>query len=149
MTITPWPHQVDGARWLSGRVRAVLADEQGMGKTVTSLMAAEASGMAGGLIVCANGKAQDWLEHAARLSGRASWIPRPSDRPIHDCARGLWTIAQLPVRGQVGAGSDPARGEDEGGGAHGPHSRRGPRGQESQDGGVLRPEEGLHPRPGP
>lgn len=33
LQISPWPHQEAGARWLAGRGRAILADEQGMGKT--------------------------------------------------------------------------------------------------------------------
>lgn len=38
---TPFPHQIEGARWLSGRKHALLADEPRVGKTGTAIMAAD------------------------------------------------------------------------------------------------------------
>ena len=37
----PFPHQIDGARWLSGQRNALLADEPRVGKTGTAIMASD------------------------------------------------------------------------------------------------------------
>ena len=39
--LTPLPHQIDGAKWLAGRRRALLADEPRVGKTLATVMAAD------------------------------------------------------------------------------------------------------------
>ena len=41
LALTPDPHQIDGARWLSGKKHALLADEPRVGKTGTLIMAAD------------------------------------------------------------------------------------------------------------
>jgi SNF2 family DNA or RNA helicase len=56
-----WPHQRQAAGWLRDVKRGILCDEQGMGKTVSALIAAKEESL--GVIVCSNIKKQDWLEH--------------------------------------------------------------------------------------
>lgn len=41
MLVTPFPHQIEGAAWLSGKQFALLADEPRVGKTGTAIMAAD------------------------------------------------------------------------------------------------------------
>lgn len=41
MKLTPYPHQIEGAAWLSSRQYALLADEPRVGKTGTAIMAAD------------------------------------------------------------------------------------------------------------
>lgn len=81
LEITPWPHQLAGARWLAARGRAILADEQGTGKTVTALLAAQRRGYLRGIIVCNNRKRQDWAEHVWATLGDGWHIPEPSEIP--------------------------------------------------------------------
>jgi len=58
-----YPHQRSGIRWLVRRKKGILADKQGSGKTVTSLVAASLSG-GSLLIVCSIAKEKDWASHA-------------------------------------------------------------------------------------
>ena len=69
-----WPYQITGANWLSFQRRGILADEQGMGKTIMALVAAERCmpykrADTQILILCSNRKKQDWLEHINQ------WVP--------------------------------------------------------------------------
>jgi len=59
-----FPHQASGARWAVIREKCIIADQQGTGKTVTSLAAAALSGKKNLLIVCSTAKFADWEEHA-------------------------------------------------------------------------------------
>jgi len=59
-----WPHQARAASWLLCSKRGILAGEQGMGKTATSLQAT--LGYASMVIVCANTKKDDWASEAER-----------------------------------------------------------------------------------
>ena len=80
--IVPWSAQVEGAEWLVGRRRAILADKQGSGKTVTALLASrDLLHNAWGLIVCSNRKRQDWVDHIFEVLGEEAAVPEPSDAP--------------------------------------------------------------------
>jgi SNF2 family DNA or RNA helicase len=63
------PYQRVAVRWLAAVRRGILADEQGLGKTVEACSAAAAIGPKTALIVCPTAKVSDWAEHARR------WIP--------------------------------------------------------------------------
>ena len=52
MTSTLYPHQSAAVSWLINRPRALLFDEQGLGKTITAIAAADAVGAKKVLVVC-------------------------------------------------------------------------------------------------
>lgn len=58
------PHQEPGVLWLAAARRGILADAQGLGKTVTALCAAQELRPRWGVIICTNSKRYDWFEHA-------------------------------------------------------------------------------------
>jgi SWI/SNF-related matrix-associated actin-dependent regulator of chromatin subfamily A-like protein 1 len=47
----PFPHQIEGAKWLQGRAFGILADEPRVGKTGAAIMAADATGAKNILVV--------------------------------------------------------------------------------------------------
>lgn len=56
------PRQAAGVRWLLEVERGLLADSQGTGKTVVSLVAAARAGRRA-VVICANTKRPDWIRH--------------------------------------------------------------------------------------
>jgi len=68
-----YPFQRVGSEWLMEIRRGILGDEQGMGKTVTSLDAASRENLARGLVVCTNTKRDDWVDHIRE------WTPYHAD----------------------------------------------------------------------
>lgn len=59
-----FPYQRVGSMWLRGIGRGILADEQGMGKTVTSLDASQFIPRPRfPLVICSNAKKADWVDH--------------------------------------------------------------------------------------
>ena len=64
-----YPYQRVGVAWLNSVGRGILADEQGLGKTVTAVSAARLADPKKALIVCPNSKKDDWARHAEE------WIP--------------------------------------------------------------------------
>jgi SWI/SNF-related matrix-associated actin-dependent regulator 1 of chromatin subfamily A len=61
-------HQRVGADWLAARKHAILADEQGLGKTATALCAADRAGAARALVLCPTAVAHNWLREARTWS---------------------------------------------------------------------------------
>jgi len=59
-----FPYQRVGAVWLLTIEGGILSDEQGTGKTITSLAAAEMSGQSRGIVICSGAKVDDWVDHA-------------------------------------------------------------------------------------
>lgn len=70
--ITPYDYQVFGARWLTQNNHALLADEQRLGKSVQSILAAQMLAIGRILVVC-------------RAVGRAEWASA-----FHRVAPGRW-----------------------------------------------------------
>lgn len=68
-----WKDQNTGSMWLYQSHRAILGDEQGKGKTVTAINAAERKpGIRKAVIICSNRKKQDWYEHVLEWSSGIS-----------------------------------------------------------------------------
>ena len=67
-----YPYQRVAVSWLSLVRRGILADEQGLGKTVMAVTAAREASPARALIICSNSKRKDWHDHVVR------WIPGAS-----------------------------------------------------------------------
>jgi SWI/SNF-related matrix-associated actin-dependent regulator 1 of chromatin subfamily A len=65
-----YPHQETGVEWLRDRKSALLADEQGLGKTITALVAAK--GAAKILVVCPTVVLWNWKAEAEKWAGCAS-----------------------------------------------------------------------------
>ena len=57
-----YPHQISGVNFLSSRRRALLADEQGLGKTATAICAAKAVGARRVLVVCPTVVVANWMQ---------------------------------------------------------------------------------------
>lgn len=64
-----YPYQRVGVAWLNSVGKGILADEQGLGKTVTAVNAARMANPKKGLIICPNSKKDDWSRHVK------VWIP--------------------------------------------------------------------------
>lgn len=64
-----YDYQIKAVEWLLFVKRGILADEQGLGKTVMALAAANLVAKNQTLIVCSEAKCQDWKEHADE------WMP--------------------------------------------------------------------------
>ena len=58
--LAPFDFQITGARWLTGRTRALLADDMGLGKTVQSLIALPKNAAA--LVVCPASVQRNWVK---------------------------------------------------------------------------------------
>jgi len=65
------PYQRVAVRWLLAARRGILADSQGLGKTVMSLVAADAAKPRRAVIVCNDSKIPDWAEHVRRWTTRS------------------------------------------------------------------------------
>ena len=58
----PYPHQITGVEWLASRHRAALLDEQGLGKTITAILAADRVGAERVLIVAPSVVVWNWAK---------------------------------------------------------------------------------------
>ncbi len=63
------PYQRVAVKWLSTVRRGILADEQGLGKTVEACCAAAVLAPERALVICPTAKIGDWAEHVER------WVP--------------------------------------------------------------------------
>lgn len=63
-----------GVQWLLTARRGILADSQGLGKTVQALVAAEIAAPRRGIIVCNSAKVQDWVEHVEAWTTRTPLV---------------------------------------------------------------------------
>lgn len=68
MNLIDLPYQHDGARWLASQRRAGLADEQGLGKTVQAIMAADKVEAQRLVVVCPAKLASTWRAELAEKS---------------------------------------------------------------------------------
>ena len=64
-----YPWQRVGAHWLATVERGILADEMGAGKTATAIDAAMSVDASFGVIICSDGKRQDWIDELKRWGG--------------------------------------------------------------------------------
>lgn len=64
-----FPDQRVGVRWLLALGRGILADEQGMGKTVVTLVAAQEYSQNHYLVICNRSKMKDWSDHISHWLG--------------------------------------------------------------------------------
>ncbi len=83
---SPYPYQREGARWLAGRIGAILGDEMGLGKTTQALLAAPVGGI---VVVCPASVCGVW--EAEIKHTRPELVSRVTDRK-----RFTW-----PAQGQV------------------------------------------------
>lgn len=67
-----FPIQRVGSEWLVQAKRVILADEQGVGKTVEACDAVRRIQPIRGVVICSNAKVRDWMNHLAE------WADRPS-----------------------------------------------------------------------
>lgn len=58
-----FPHQRVGVKWLIEAKKGILADEQGMGKTVTALVAAKKLNSHKVIVCCSKTKKAEWMKH--------------------------------------------------------------------------------------
>ena len=63
---TPFPYQLEGAEFLAGRERALLADEMGIGKTGQAIVAVGLHGFDRVLVICPASLARNWRRKAER-----------------------------------------------------------------------------------
>ena len=68
MTLKPLPYQAEGARYLSGRPRALLADEMGLGKTPQAIIGADLLGAQTITVLCPGMARGSWCEEFPRFS---------------------------------------------------------------------------------
>ena len=80
-----FPFQKTGASWLCRRDRALLADEQGLGKSVQAIDAADNAGANRILVLCKAVGRQHWVREFDKFSParRSSQVPRVGE-PIRD-----------------------------------------------------------------
>lgn len=82
---TLFKHQVDGVRWLLEKRRAILADDMGLGKSTSSLVAAKAFGLPI-IVICPASLLINWQREAAIVGvdiSVYSWAKIPK-APDHD-----------------------------------------------------------------
>lgn len=68
-----YQHQIDGVDWLTSRGHALLLDEQGLGKTVTAIVAAAKLGARRVLVICPTVVLWNWRRECF------AWWPQPSN----------------------------------------------------------------------
>lgn len=73
-SLSPKPHQLSGAAWLSKRRHALLADEMRVGKTLTALHAAKLVGARRILIVCPAVARRVWAVAVSDVFGRPATV---------------------------------------------------------------------------
>lgn len=91
-----WKHQGVAERYLRVARRGILADEQGMGKTVSALVAAGVPRY--GLIVCHSVKRDDWQDHVER------WVDVPCHILEGDASERQETLDRWANGGTHGTG---------------------------------------------
>ena len=64
-----YPYQRVAVAWLSAVKRGILADEQGLGKTVMAAVAAREANPKRGVVICGRAKRKDWAEHIEQWTG--------------------------------------------------------------------------------
>jgi len=86
---TPFPHQVEGAKWILQKQKCILADSMGAGKSSTTLMALGSTGLPIYIIAPKN-LHEMWRREATLLNVRIepviSWAKIPSLPPTRDFA---------------------------------------------------------------
>ena len=60
MNLTLYPHQRDGVDWLAKRRHSLLFDEQGLGKTITAIAAADECAAHTTLVICPSVVLWNW-----------------------------------------------------------------------------------------
>ena len=127
-----FPFQTEGAAWLSARRRALLADEQGLGKTVQAIAAADNAGHWNVLVVCKAVAKTNWMREFDQWSfaDRRVQIPGTTDkfdpraeltilnydivhRPgvLRQLVRGRWDLLIADEMHSVKGGLDTKRGQ--------------------------------------
>ena len=76
-----WEHQRSGGHWLMYAKRAILADDQGAGKTVTAIVGMKLLAVVRPLVICSNRKRQDWVDHIRDWTGEEARILGNGDTP--------------------------------------------------------------------
>lgn len=79
-----YPYQVEGARFLAGRQRAMLADEQGLGKTAQAIEAANMIGADPVLVICPASVRSSWVRDIRQFSRGQRFVVESFDRVARD-----------------------------------------------------------------
>jgi SWI/SNF-related matrix-associated actin-dependent regulator 1 of chromatin subfamily A len=79
--LTPFPFQIDDAKWLASKASAFLANEMRVGKTPAVIRAIDMLGLKNCLIVCPASVRANWARELQRFS--------PLDRPTQVCFPGM------------------------------------------------------------
>jgi SWI/SNF-related matrix-associated actin-dependent regulator 1 of chromatin subfamily A len=78
--VTLYPYQVEGARFLASRRRAMLADEQGLGKTAQAIEAANLVGADPVLVICPASVRSAWVHDIRQFSRGGRYVVESYDR---------------------------------------------------------------------
>lgn len=93
MSLTLFPYQVDGAKFLSGKSRGGLFDEMGVGKTAQGIGAIDALDLQRGIVVCPASVREVWAGEFKKFATRRRKVLKA--RSIHDL--GLWLKGRADV----------------------------------------------------
>lgn len=79
-----YPYQVEGARWLADRRRAMLADEQGLGKTAQAIEAANLVGADPVLVICPASVRSSWARDIRLFSRGQRFVIESYEKVARD-----------------------------------------------------------------
>lgn len=96
MTLSPYPHQKTGAEWLAARERAGLFDEQGLGKTITAILAAKRVGARRVTVLAPTVVAWNWLREVRAWAGRSAHVVSAGATSVPDEGWVIVTHGMMP-----------------------------------------------------
>lgn len=86
-----YPYQVEGARFLAEKKRALLADDMGLGKSAQAIAACDAVGAKHIVVVCPASVTENWRREFRKF--------QKFPRPVADISRVEWVAGQEPSFG--------------------------------------------------
>lgn len=91
-----FPYQVEGARFLATKGRALLADDMGLGKSAQAIAAADAVKAVTALVICPASVIENWRREIARFAKReCAWLVVSYDKAVRSPPEGQWDVLIL------------------------------------------------------